>query len=1018
MARCIDMNLRYIYFLYCLLTVLSIWGMGTEYAYAQTSQLQVRVGHHNTYDRLVLQGNLPKVQINENTDEIQLSFDQAINIQSADLSQTPFIANLTMQGDRVITVKTVNKTNLRDLQIGNKLILDVYGSDKVIESKPEPKKEPPLPPEKEEFLSSSSGPESENPAPVEKSDKTPPPDIALQTPVSTPSKSEKPVADEENIKEVINKEDAKKPALLKQLEEEEAKQSHVLILSSTEAIRMGAYIRFGSLYIVSDRVDLLVPPRISGSNPELFGELKRTVINNGHAVMWELSLPEGYKVDVEGGALYWKFIFRAENHQRDASAIIPEPVLPTGDSPRQGKILLPMVGEKTLLSLKDPVTGEDIDIITVGTSDLYTDRVYNFIDFDLLHSPVGVAIVRHNKDLDIALSMPDATLSTPDGLAISRGADVSKVTAFNHAKNITPPTSDRSLLNFQEWSMGGVHALEENQQLLMASIRGKSDNGKAERLLLLAKLNLAHKRGVEALGYLRYASSIVPGLTRSADFIALRGVAHAMARQFDLAILDLFHPDLDKYEEIQLWRSYALAHLGDWNQAIETLPKSKYSILDTYPAVIADPLILTLGEIALRDGNIRQAENLLDRLEEKKEELDHITRNGLIYLDGEIARQQGNPDHAMELWGKLADDYTDDYHRTKGELARITLGLQTGKIKLDDAIERLERLRFVWRGDDLEIQVLKRLGLAEIENEKYLEGFYTLRNTVVLSPNQIISDQITALMISTYENIFLTDKLNEISPLDAAMLYEEFRELTPSGVQGDKLVSRLADRLVDADLFERAGKLLAHQIDYRLEGRDKFDTALRLAAIHLMDERPEEAIRTLNKVETLARQEDIGDKAKAQWDVDLLRARALSDMGDVSASLNILKNMKPRTIEVIRLEADVAWRAQRWKDAADALRDLVMTSAISQNEDLTDEQGKTLLNYAIALNLSNNRIELANLRKRYLEPIKGSAYGEMFEVITRPRQDAFLADRDRMMGVIGEIEIFQDFLDSYRASED
>lgn len=1015
------MNGRYIYFLCCLFTVLSLSGICTEYAYAQPSSLQVRVGHHDTYDRLVLQGTLPEFQITETTEEISLVFGQPINIQSADLTKSPYIESIKLSGDRIITVQTVNRTDLRKLQIGNKLILDVYGSD----TPPEPttktpqRKEPPLPPEKDILQISSASVEDEEPSPVEESNKPPPPDMVLESPVTTSSdtSSEELLTETQSSEKQEENNEARKPALLKQLEAEEEKQAHILVLSSTEAIRMGAYLRFGSLYIVSDRVNLLVPPRISGPNPDIFGQLKRTVINNGHAVMWELALPDGYNVDVEGGALYWKFIFRGGERKRDVAAIVPEPVIPTGESPRQGKILLPMVGEKTVLSIKDPVTGEDIDIITVGTASLYTDRTYNFIDFDLLPSPVGVAIVRHNKDLQVELSMPDATLSTPNGLAVSRGSDVSKKTTFSRMKVAMPETSDRSLFNFQEWSMGGLHALEENQQLLMASIRGKSDNGKAERLLLLAKLNLAHKRGVEALGYLRYASSIVPGLTKSADFIALRGVAHAMARQFDLAILDLFHPDLDKYEEIQLWRSYALANLGDWNQAIETLPKSKYSIIDTYPAAIADPLILTLGEIALRDGNIKQAQNLLGRLEERKDELNHITRNGLLYLDGEIARQQGNPDHAMEIWGKLAEDYTDDYHRTKGELARITLGLQTGNIKLDDAIERLERLRFVWRGDDLEIQVLKRLGLAEIENEKYLEGFYTLRNTVVLSPNQIISDQITDLMISTYENIFLTDKLNEISPLDAAMLYEEFRELTPSGKQGDKLVSRLADRLVDADLFERAGNLLAHQIDYRLEGREKFDTALRLAAIHLMDERPEEAIRTLNKVETLIRQKDIGDKAQAQWDVDILRARALSDMGDVSASLNLLKNMTPRTIEVIRLEADVAWRAQRWKDASDALRDLVMTSAISQTEDLTDEQGKTLLNYAISLNLSNNRIELANLRKRYLESMNPTPYGEMFEVITRPRQDAFLADRDKMMGVIGEIEIFQDFLDSYRATE-
>lgn len=977
---------------------------GANRAHAQ-SELNVRLGIHDEYDRLVIEGNVPAYSVNTTDDGVRVKFNEAVLFQGLTNTSGSIIASIASENEDALFVSVQGLLNLRELKIGNKLILDIYGQ-KVTDNEQPQDQNPPEPKEKPQTEISEATESSEadevSVDVIEPSVSEPPSDAGLDAPDSNL------VVDE--IKE--------EPApIQKQLEAVSEKRPHSLIFSSTEAIRMGAYLRFGSLWIVSDRVDLLVPPRINGPNRAIFGALQKYDINDGNGTIWQIKIPDGYSVDVEGGSLFWKFVFRGEDREKRTAPLKLENRTVSAEGKRQKQVVIPMTGDKSVMRIKDHITGEDMDIITVGSANFYTDKEYHYVDFNILESPVGVAVIRKNALLDVTTDSAGGVISSAGQLSVSMPEDVSKNTAHSHSRGARSLSSDRILYHFNEWRMGGVHALEENQRLLMASIRGKSENGKAERLITLAKLNLSHRRGAEALGYLRYASSIIPGLRNSEDFIALRGVSHALARQYDLAIADLFHPGLDQYEEVKLWRTFALAHLGDWGQAIQTLPRTKYNIIDTYPDSIADPLILTLGEVALRNGDIREAEGFLGRLEQKQDELSDVFKNGLAYLGGEKERQAGNIDAALKTWSELGRNYKDDYHRTKAELARVTLALQTGKISLDDAIEALERLRFSWRGDDLEIQVLKRLGLTQIEDGKYLEGFHTLRDTVVLSPNEFLSDELTALMISTYENIFLTDKLQTISPLDAAMLYEEFRELTPSGETGDRLVARLAERLVDADLFERAGRLLAHQIDYRLEGRNKFDTALRLAAIQLMDDKPEDAIRVLNKVETLASREDIGDKAQAAWDISLLRARALSDMGDVSASLNILKNLVPRTIEVIRLEADVAWRAQRWSETADALRDLVMISDISLNEDLTGDHASLLLNYAISLNLAQSRIELSNLRERYLPQMKTTPYGEMFEVITRPRQDAFLANRDQMMNVIGEIEIFQDFLDSYRSTE-
>ncbi len=65
---------------------------------------------------------------------------------------------------------------------------------------------------------------------------------------------------------------------------------------------------------------------------------------------------------------------------------------------------------------------------------------------------------------------------------------------------------------------------------------------------------------------------------------------------------------------------------------------------------------------------------------------------------------------------------TDQLYRTKAELEFIENQVAKKQMPLDKAIDRLERLRFVWRGDRIEIDVLRHLGQYYIDNKDYLHG--------------------------------------------------------------------------------------------------------------------------------------------------------------------------------------------------------------------------------------------------------------------------------------------------------
>ncbi|MCB9964337.1 MAG: hypothetical protein H6855_04310 [Rhodospirillales bacterium] len=955
-------------------------------------QADARFSKKDGYERLVFEWSTsaPPYHLEQAADVLSISFNSPVQISVEQVLQaeSKFIAGIHLSSPEKIDIKVRNFLSVRDLRVGNKIILDIYGDDTA------------PPPSVPSSSTSSSG------ATKEKSKLTSVDRVRTPS-VKTPhQKQEKEKAEEP--KEPT-------PTILQSYaaQAKEAKPL-VFVLSATDGIKLAAYERFGALWVVTNRIDLPVQPYLEGEGKESVGPIETYKVADGTATLWKIPLPEKASVHGEGGSLYWQLMIGTNLSPQPVSPISfekeREPAATGSEALRSGQVGFSVQGDVSLLSFDDPELGDRLSVVLVDTSEVYQDTEQHMVDFEVLKSPVGVAILLNNPEVRVEKKAGKVTISAPEGLILTPAAEVSKTGA---AAGHGGASGEGHIYDFSEWQMGPESAFFENQRILMSSLRGKTLAGRAERILSVAKLNLAHGRGAEAIGLTEYAATIFPDLARSPAYSALHGAGTFLAGQYDRAIEDFFHPGLAHNPEIDLWKAVTFARLGDWQQAIENLPDN-FDVLSSYPDKIAVPLTLSLAEIFLRNGDKAQGEELLHQLEARAGHLTDTQEKGVRYLQAEVLRQNGDTAEAVSVWSKLAQE-ENPYYQTKAELALVTLGLENKTLTPEDAVNRLENLRYVWRGDDLEIQVLRRLGLSQIEMGRYLDGFKTLRDTVVLTANNAFSDAIADLMRKTYEDIFLTDKIETVPPLDAAALYEEFRELTPAGEKGDHLVARLAERLVDADMFDRAAKLLAYQIDYRLHGEEAVSTALRMASIQLMDRRPKDALETLAKAETLLTKQNFSNKALKQKDLDLLQARALSDSGDVSRALDQLRNMDPPARDISQLAADIAWKSGRWNEAATFLRDLIADMDLPRGKEVSEENARLLLNYAIALNLSDQQVELRNLRERHLAQMKGTTQEGLFEVVTRPRQDVMLGDRDSMMKVIGETEIFTDFLEKYKA---
>src|SRR5690606_18357195 len=101
----------------------------------------------------------------------------------------------------------------------------------------------------------------------------------------------------------------------------------------------------------------------------------------------------------------------------------------------------------------------------------------------------------------------------------------------------------------------------------------------------------------------------------------------------------------------------------------------------------------------------------------------------IAFLDGLRAERDGRLDEAETLWQGLTEsDHQPSRARAIFQLTELKL--ETGEISLADAAERLERLRFMWRGGPFEFAVMRRLGEIYLADGKPRDGLDVLRRAV------------------------------------------------------------------------------------------------------------------------------------------------------------------------------------------------------------------------------------------------------------------------------------------------
>jgi hypothetical protein len=343
-------------------------------------------------------------------------------------------------------------------------------------------------------------------------------------------------------------------------------------------------------------------------------------------------------------------------------------------------------------------------------------------------------------------------------------------------------------------------------------------------------------------------------------------------------------------------------------------------------------------------------------------------------------------------------------YAARARLALIDAEREQEKIDRDEAIGRYESLRFAWRGDKVELDLIGRTVGLELDKQDYAAAMGHLRDAVSNFPKTKTTLNMAERMKQTFVDLFLNGKADNLSAISALALYFEFKELTPLGKQGDAMIQRLADRLADVDLLDRAARLLEHQVRYRLRGAEKIKVQTRLAVIYLLDAMPEKALKILRAGKT----KKMGEALLAQR--RYLQARALAELDKIDEALALLAADTSDPAKLLR--AGIYWRGQRWASAAESTENLLGQRWRADDGLNTIEQSQ-VVQLAVSYYMAGDAKSLKGLNRRYGDKMAKGPHAETFRVLTHKVDQSQTKFRDLAVH-LARVADLEAFMASYR----
>ncbi len=763
-----------------------------------------------------------------------------------------------------------------------------------------------------------------------------------------------------------------------------------LVFTWERSVPAVVFERSGYVWAVFGRRSEIDSSRLAG-NDWISGANQ---IRNDHATVLRLKVRAGlFPVMKRQGSRWNLTLTPARGGPKTLLLPVAQPFHKNGP-----RVFVPAKDSARQVRIYDPEVGDELFTIPMLDSSAGVPISHAYVEFQILSTAQGLVIRPEIEDLVIRAARHGVIATTKDGLFLS-ALDANS----EQAESTYSASMKRPVMHLYRWRGGrenNPEKFDEFRKQLLLRLASAPKAGRNKARWELAKYYLGQGLISAAGGVLQLMEERDSSAAKDPGFRAVRGLVHLFQNRVDEAETDLFNVNLRLYPDVALWRGSVLSRKGKFDEANRQFALGA-AVLPDLPKLFRSRLFedWAVAAAAVDDkASLHSVAQKWRRLESKP----RVTTT-LEYLAGDIAWREKDYEKAEKHFrAAIAADYRP--YAARARLALIIAEREQEKIDREEAINRFERLRFAWRGDGLELDLVNRTVDMELEKKDYAAALGHLREAVSYFPKNKTTDEMSQRMKRTFVDLFLNGKADELSPVSSLALYFEFKELTPLGKQGDAMIQRLADRLADVDLLDRAARLLEHQVRYRLRGAEKIKVQTRLAVIYLLDSMPEKALKILRKGKT----QNLSESLLAQR--RYLQARALAEMDKIDEALALLAADTSPAAELLR--AGIYWRGQRWASAA-ATTENLLGQRWRADENLSSIEQSQVVQLAVSYYMAGDGESLKGLNQRYGDKMAKGPHAETFRVLTHKVDQSQTKFRD-LAGQIARVADLEAFMASYR----
>lgn len=642
-------------------------------------------------------------------------------------------------------------------------------------------------------------------------------------------------------------------------------------------------------------------------------------------------------------------------------------------------------GATRVLWIQDPTIGDRIGVVTAAgpTKGLQSGR--RLVDLTLLPTAQGLALTPTAEDLSVIVAGDLVRIGRPSGLSLSSPLDS---LAPGHAAPEGPRAAALPALILSEWSdLGEARFSARYRQLQSAAAHEaqQGDNAPVEARLSLARFLVGSGLHYEAIGVLNALVQADERLSADAEVRGLRGSARAAIGRLSEARADFASGPLVGDRSAAVWRGYIAARQGEWQQAREAFAEGRTAV-DAFPPEWRARFAAAHAEAALHLGDQDAAQALIEYA--LSQDVGPREQLMIRLVQARLFEAKGDHARAMRVFQAVATAPFDDL-AVPASLNAARLQLAAGGITPAQAIQRMEPLRWRWRGDAAELEVVRTLGAVYLDQGRYREALEVLRGAGNRMPDLPQSAELQADLSNAFRALFLEGAADGLQPIQAVGLFEDFRDLTPPGAEGDDMVRRLARRLVDLDLLDRAAALLEYQVEHRLDGVAAADVATDAASIRLMNREPQKALENIWSSRTTIL------PTALQAERRVVEARALLMLGRYDHALEVLGSDSSSDAQAVR--ADVLWKQESWAEAASLYEASLGGRWETPGTRLSAGEETRLIRAGIGYSLGHEAAALARLGQRYRPFLQGARNADALRLaLAGPEDMAGLRDAQRL----------------------